>query len=139
MLNENLSKDIHTAVRKVAKQMEGQSNQRKQPIKNRIVQQNTYSGEAELYSANNSDSMVTLEGGNNVTSKMENILNKAPHGSTAIIEKNYMRQSQAAPAISDDPQEVQMADWMHIIQTKANKEDVERLQEIKANKQDIEQ
>ena len=91
MLNENLSKDIHTAVRKVAKQMEGQSNQRKQPIKNRIVQQNTYSGEAELYSANNSDSMVTLEGGNNVTSKMENILNKAPHGSTAIIEKNYMR------------------------------------------------
>jgi len=55
------------------------------------VQQNTYSGEAELYSANNSDSMVTLEGGNNVTSKMENILNKAPHGSTAIIEKNYMR------------------------------------------------
>jgi len=31
-----------------------------------------------------------------------------------------------------------MADWMHIIQTKANKEDVERLQEIKANKQDIE-
>ena len=37
MLNENLSKDIHTAVRKVAKQMESQSNIRKQPIKNRII------------------------------------------------------------------------------------------------------
>lgn len=32
-LNENLSKDIHTAVRKAAKQIEGQASKRKQPIR----------------------------------------------------------------------------------------------------------
>lgn len=134
MLNENLSKDIHTAVRKVAKQMENQSNNRKQPIKNRIAQQ---SFEGEMCSVNNSESMVTLEGNNNA-SNMETILTKTPHGSTAVIEKNYQRSSQIQ-SIPEDPQEIGMTDWMNIIKTKANKEDVERLQEIKANKQDIEQ
>jgi len=33
VLNENLSKEIHTAVRKVAKQMEATTAKRKQPIK----------------------------------------------------------------------------------------------------------
>jgi len=33
VLNENLSKEIHTAVRKVAKQMEQTTAKRKQPIK----------------------------------------------------------------------------------------------------------
>ena len=87
MLNENLSKDIHTAVRKVAKQMENQSNNRKQPIKNRIAQQ-SFGGEGEICSVNNSESMVTLEGNNN-KSNMETILSKTPHGSTAVIEKIY--------------------------------------------------
>lgn len=34
LLNANLTKDIHTAVRKVAKQMESTAQKRKQPIKN---------------------------------------------------------------------------------------------------------
>lgn len=44
------------------------------------------SAEHEVMSAGRSDSMVTLEGNNR--SKMEAILTKTPHGSTAVIEKN---------------------------------------------------
>ena len=87
LLNENLSKDIHAAVRKVAKQMESQTNIRRQPMKNRFA--SGFNVEADVHSINNSDSMVTLEG-QNKQSKMEALLT-TPQGSTALIERSSQK------------------------------------------------
>ena len=37
-----------------------------------------------------------------------------------------------------EPDEINTSDWVQMIQTKAEKIDLERIQEIKANKQDVE-
>ena len=37
-----------------------------------------------------------------------------------------------------EPDEINTSDWVQMIQTKAEKVDLERIQEIKANKQDVE-
>lgn len=37
-----------------------------------------------------------------------------------------------------EPDELNTSDWVQMIQTKAEKVDLERIQEIKANKQDVE-
>ena len=87
--------------------------------------------EADITSVNNSDSMVTLEGRNK--SKMEALLG-SNEGSTAIIDRNSLVISQQ----NMEPDEINTSDWVQMIQTKAEKIDLERIQEIKANKSDVE-
>lgn len=88
--------------------------------------------EADITSVNNSDSMVTLEGRNK--SKMGALLTNTETGSTAIIERNSQVMSQHVM----EPDEINTSDWVQMIQTKAEKIDLERIQEIKANKSDVE-
>ena len=87
--------------------------------------------EADITSVNNSDSMVTLEGRNK--SKMGALLG-SNEGSTAIIDRNSLVISQQ----NMEPDEINTSDWVQMIQTKAEKIDLERIQEIKANKSDVE-
>jgi len=76
VLNENLSKDIHTAVRKVAKQMETQSHKRKQPFKNNFTMP-AHGFEGEMPDNSHTGSRSTLL--ENSKSRMDPVFSQSPN------------------------------------------------------------
>lgn len=125
ILNENLSKDIHAAVRKVAKQMDNQSQKRKQPIKNSIA----------LPTSKRASISFDQQPMDSMTKMSQDTLFDASKSGIAEFHPTVAVPN-AASSVSADPEDVQMDDWLNIIQTKANKEDLERLADIKTNKHD---
>ena len=137
VLNENLSKEIHTAVRKAAKQMDQTTAKRRQPVKQSFPMQQT------MTAGNSNVSIQTLNGRRTIDLSGLEGQNGAGFNSSAVLMEDCQPKIQVKTNVNGnnvkvDPEEVQQTDWMDIIAGKANLDELARLAEIKANKTDFE-